>query len=71
MGLIIEFVGAFYGYLVHSTVIWYILLTFGTFCGHLVHLVYFSHVGMLNEEKSGNPECMYPILSFWPTYERL
>jgi hypothetical protein len=33
--------------------IWYILWSFGTFCGHLV---YFSHFGMLYREKSGNPD---------------
>jgi hypothetical protein len=36
-----------------------ILLPFGIFCGHLVYfvviLVYFSHFGMLYQEKSGNP----------------
>jgi hypothetical protein len=39
--------------------IWFIPLPFGIFYGHLVYfvvfLVYFSHFGILYEEKSGNP----------------
>jgi hypothetical protein len=46
-------------------VIWYIVWPFGILCGHLPycvaiwyifgHLVYFSRLGILNREKSGNP----------------
>jgi hypothetical protein len=48
-----EDVGIFYGHLVHFTVFWYILLTFGIFCGNLL---YFSRFGILYREKSGNPD---------------
>jgi hypothetical protein len=45
--------------LVNFMDIWPILRPFGIFCGHLVYfvviLVYFSSVGMLCREKSGNP----------------
>jgi hypothetical protein len=51
-GLAVEDVGIFYGHLVHFTVFWYILLTFGIVCGNLV---YFSRFGILYQEKSGNP----------------
>jgi hypothetical protein len=44
--------GIFCGHLVYFVVIWYILWSFGIFCGHLVH---FPRVGMLYQEKSGNP----------------
>jgi hypothetical protein len=47
-----EDVGIFYGHLVHFTVFCYILCTFGIVRGSLV---YFSHFGILYEEKSGNP----------------
>jgi hypothetical protein len=46
-----EDVGIFYGHLVHFTVFCYILCTFGIDHGNLV---YFSHFGILYEEKSGN-----------------
>jgi hypothetical protein len=49
-GLAIEEV--FYGHLVYFTDIWYILRTFGIFCGHLA---YFYSFGMLRREQSGNP----------------
>jgi hypothetical protein len=43
--------------------IWYILWSFGTFCGHLVHFVVtwyiFSHFGILYQEKSGNPDLVH------------
>jgi hypothetical protein len=43
MGLAMEDVGIFY------------LWLFGVFCGNYGHLVYFSRLGMLHQEKSGNP----------------
>jgi hypothetical protein len=49
-----EDVGIFYGHVVHFTVYCYILWTFGIVRGNLV---YFSHFGILYEEKSGNPGC--------------
>jgi hypothetical protein len=51
-GLAKEDVGICCGHSVNFPAIWYILRAFGTFCGHLV---YFSHFGMLYQEKSGNP----------------
>jgi hypothetical protein len=45
-----NFVGIFYGHLVHFTVFWYILWTFGIFCGN------FSRFSILYQEKSGNPD---------------
>jgi hypothetical protein len=47
-----EDVGLFYGQLVHFTVFWYILWTFGIVRGNLV---YFSRFGILYQEKFGNP----------------
>jgi hypothetical protein len=47
-----EDVGIFYGHLVHFTVFYYILLTFSIVCGNLV---YFPRLGILYQEKSGNP----------------
>jgi hypothetical protein len=44
--------GIVYGLVVYFVAIWSILLTFGIFCGHVV---YFSRIGMLYQEKSGNP----------------
>jgi hypothetical protein len=44
--------GQFSRHLVYFVVIWYILWSFGIFCGHLVH---FSRFGMFYREKSGNP----------------
>jgi hypothetical protein len=44
--------GIFYGHLVHFTVFCYILWRFGIV---RVNLVYFSHFGILYQEKSGNP----------------
>jgi hypothetical protein len=46
-----EDVGIFYGHLVNFTAFWYILWTFGIFCGNLV---YFSRFGIFFHEKSGN-----------------
>jgi hypothetical protein len=51
-GLAMEDVGIFYGHLVHLTVFWYILWTFGIYCGNWV---YFPRFGILYQEKSGNP----------------
>jgi hypothetical protein len=51
-GLPMEDVGIFYWHLVHFTVFGYILWTFGIVRRNLV---YFSHFGILYEEKSGNP----------------
>jgi hypothetical protein len=47
-----EDVGLFYGHLVYFTTIWYIVRPFGILYDSLV---YFSHFGMLYQEKSGNP----------------
>jgi hypothetical protein len=45
--------------LVYFMSIWYILMSFGIFYGHLVHVVViwyiFSRFGMLQQEKSGIP----------------
>jgi hypothetical protein len=41
--------------------IWNILPTFGVFCGHLV---IFSRLGMLYQEKSGNPGANPTIASY-------
>jgi hypothetical protein len=50
--------GIFYGHSVYFMDIWSTLRPFGIFYGRSVfcgHLVYFSHFGMLHQEKSGNP----------------
>jgi hypothetical protein len=47
-----EDVDIFYGHFVYFMVKGYILLPFGTFCGHLVD---FFRFGILYREKSGNP----------------
>jgi hypothetical protein len=51
-----EDVSIFYGHLVHFMVFYYILWTFGIVRGNFL---YFSHFGILYEEKSGTPvdEC--------------
>jgi hypothetical protein len=54
-----EYVGIFYGHLVHFTVFSYIFWTFGIVCGKLV---YFSHFGILYKEKSGNPVMQRELL---------
>jgi carbon starvation protein CstA len=46
----------FYGYIVYFMAIWYILRPFDIFYGYLVH---FFRVGMLYQEKSGNPDPDY------------
>jgi hypothetical protein len=48
-----------YGHLEHFRGIWDILWTFGTFCVHLVH---FSGLGIMYQEKSGNPG---PNPNYW------
>jgi hypothetical protein len=40
---------------VYFTAIWYILWKISALYGHLV---YFSHFGMLYQEKSGNPDLL-------------
>jgi hypothetical protein len=45
-------VGLFYGHFVYFTAILYSLWPLGIFYGYLV---YFSRLGMLYQEKSGNP----------------
>jgi hypothetical protein len=47
--------GILYDYLVYCMAIGNILWPFGLFCGNLV---FFSSFGILDPEKSGNPECM-------------
>jgi hypothetical protein len=48
-----EKVGIFYDHLVYFTAIGNILRLFGIFCGNLV---YFPRFGILDQEKSGNPD---------------
>jgi hypothetical protein len=59
--------GIFSGHLVYFLFIWYIFCSFGIFSCNLIyfydHLLYFmtiwytfSHLGMLYQEKSGNPD---------------
>jgi hypothetical protein len=43
----------FWSFGIYFVAIWYILWPFGIFCGHLI---YFSCFGMLQPEKSGNPD---------------
>jgi hypothetical protein len=50
--LLVEDAGIFCGLLAIFSAYWYILRQIVMFCGHLV---YFSNVGMLCKEKSGNP----------------
>jgi hypothetical protein len=52
--------GIFYGHFVHFTVFCYILWTFCTVRGNLVH---FSRFGIFYQEKSGNPGEDPPPLS--------
>jgi hypothetical protein len=52
--------GILYGHLVYNMAIWYIIWPFGILYGHLVYymainMVYFSRVGQLYQENSGNP----------------
>jgi hypothetical protein len=62
-GLAMEDVGIFYGHLVHFMVIWYILWTFGIFCGNLV---YFPRFGILYQEKSVNPAPRRISITMYP-----
>jgi hypothetical protein len=59
VGLFLDDVGLFYEHLVYFINIWSIIRPFDLFYGHLVHFVViwyiFSPVGILNQEKSGNP----------------
>jgi hypothetical protein len=52
--------------------IWYVLWPFGTFLGHLVQFMViwyiFSHFGMLNQEKSGNPGCSFGRQKLQPKF---
>jgi hypothetical protein len=45
-------VGIFYDHLEYFMAIWYNLWPFGIDCGHLL---YFSNLECLDQEKSGNP----------------
>jgi hypothetical protein len=45
--------GPISGHFVYCVAIWYILWLFGIFYGYLV---YFSHFGVLYQDKSGNPD---------------
>jgi hypothetical protein len=51
-----EYVGLFYGHLVHFTVVCYILWTIRIVLGSFV---YFSPFGILYQEKSGNPGLLW------------
>jgi hypothetical protein len=45
-----------YDHLVYLTAIWYICKLYGPLvCIYWGHLVYFSRIGILYQEKSGNP----------------
>jgi hypothetical protein len=55
------FIFIFYGHLVCFTAIWYILWPLGAFNGFLNIDV--SSFGMLQQEKSGNPDCHREIAS--------
>jgi hypothetical protein len=44
-----EDVGIFYGYLVHSTAVWYLLWSYGILYGNYVYFF------PLHQEKSGSP----------------
>jgi hypothetical protein len=50
--------------------IWNILRIFGIFYDHLVHCVFiwysFSGFGIMQQEKSGNPECGPAFSLDWP-----
>jgi hypothetical protein len=50
-GLAAEYVCLFYGYLVYSTAVWYVLWPFRILYGYLV---YFFRFGMFDQQKSGN-----------------
>jgi hypothetical protein len=52
----LENVDIFYGPLEYITDIWDVSRPFGTFCVHLVH---FSGLGIMCQEKSGNPGHAY------------
>jgi hypothetical protein len=52
VGLPIEDISALYGHLVYKRIV----RPFGIFCGFYGHYVYFYGFGLLDQEKSGNPE---------------
>jgi hypothetical protein len=54
VGLRLVNIDQFYGHLEYFMEIWDILRPFGTFCIHLLH-TFFSSVGVMYQEKSGNP----------------
>jgi hypothetical protein len=60
LGLGIENIAMFYEHLEYFAAIWYNLQPFGIVCGHLV---YFSVLVCLDQEKSGNPdlECAFVV----------
>jgi hypothetical protein len=59
--------GIICGHLVNFTAIWYNLRSFGIFCSYLV---FFSVLGMLYQEKPGNPG-LHTGTKFDPDSERL
>jgi hypothetical protein len=60
-GVAMEKLGIFYGHLVYFTAIGNILWPFSIFCGNLV---YFPRFGILDQEKSGNPDVVYKMTSY-------
>jgi hypothetical protein len=62
-GPAMEDVGIFYVLLVHFTVLWYILWTLGRVRRNLV---YFSRLGILYQEKSGNPAKQLFLVEAYP-----
>jgi hypothetical protein len=65
VGQFYDHFGLFHGNLVYFMAIWYNLWPFG-------FLVYFSHGGMLHQQKSGNPDSVTrfsPNVYFWQFLE--